>query len=294
MKPENEWHTGPHQGADGRRHARRAREAPRRRLQLQPAHQGPRRGVDLRASAGRSWSRSTATIWTLMHDKLEEVEADPARACAARATSRSTAPAARSTSWPTSIARRPRASGCRCTTSRRRWRAPTAASWRPALGGGAPGRRAGQAADVRRRGGRLRASAGWRSRSRATRAACRSRRWRSVHVDRGPHPDQPRAGRAVPGAQVQHRGARHGLASSTRRRRASRREVKLPEGYYLTWGGEFENQRRAMAPPGGDRADLDRRHLRAALPDVRRRAAGAGGAARWSRSRRSAACSRST
>jgi cobalt-zinc-cadmium resistance protein CzcA len=26
----------------------------------------------------------------------------------------------------------------------------------------------------------------------------------------------------------------------------ARREVKLPEGYYLTWGGEFENQRRAM------------------------------------------------
>ena len=25
-----------------------------------------------------------------------------------------------------------------------------------------------------------------------------------------------------------------------------RQEVKLPEGYYLTWGGEFENQRRAM------------------------------------------------
>jgi cobalt-zinc-cadmium resistance protein CzcA len=25
-----------------------------------------------------------------------------------------------------------------------------------------------------------------------------------------------------------------------------RRDVKLPEGYYLTWGGEFENQRRAM------------------------------------------------
>lgn len=25
-----------------------------------------------------------------------------------------------------------------------------------------------------------------------------------------------------------------------------RREVKLPEGYYMTWGGEFENQRRAM------------------------------------------------
>jgi cobalt-zinc-cadmium resistance protein CzcA len=27
----------------------------------------------------------------------------------------------------------------------------------------------------------------------------------------------------------------------------TRREVKLPEGYYMTWGGEFENQRRAMA-----------------------------------------------
>jgi cobalt-zinc-cadmium resistance protein CzcA len=26
----------------------------------------------------------------------------------------------------------------------------------------------------------------------------------------------------------------------------ARREVKLPEGYYMTWGGEFENQRRAM------------------------------------------------
>jgi cobalt-zinc-cadmium resistance protein CzcA len=26
----------------------------------------------------------------------------------------------------------------------------------------------------------------------------------------------------------------------------AKREVKLPEGYYLTWGGEFENQRRAM------------------------------------------------
>src|SRR3954463_7844072 len=25
-----------------------------------------------------------------------------------------------------------------------------------------------------------------------------------------------------------------------------RREVKLPEGYFLTWGGECENQRRAM------------------------------------------------
>ena len=36
---------------------------------------------------------------------------------------------------------------------------------------------------------------------------------------------------------------------SLRRRGAGRvcsSEVKLPEGYYMTWGGEFENQRRAM------------------------------------------------
>ncbi len=25
-----------------------------------------------------------------------------------------------------------------------------------------------------------------------------------------------------------------------------RSQVKFPEGYYMTWGGEFENQRRAM------------------------------------------------
>ena len=35
-------------------------------------------------------------------------------------------------------------------------------------------------------------------------------------------------------------------------------EVKLPEGYYLTWGGEFENQRRAMKRLMVDRADLGR------------------------------------
>ncbi len=28
--------------------------------------------------------------------------------------------------------------------------------------------------------------------------------------------------------------------------REVRKQVKLPEGYYMTWGGEFENQRRAM------------------------------------------------
>ena len=37
-----------------------------------------------------------------------------------------------------------------------------------------------------------------------------------------------------------------------------RKEVKLPEGYYMTWGGEFENQRRAMKRLDGHRADLDR------------------------------------
>ena len=96
----------------------------------------------------------------------------------------------------------------------------------------------------------------------------------------GPHADQPRAGRPLPRAQVQHRGARHGLV---RRRGAGARasaRCKLPEGYYMTWGGEFENQRRAMKRLDGHRADLGAGDLRAALPDVPRGPAGGRRAAR--------------
>ena len=72
------------------------------------------------------------------------------------------------------------------------------------------------------------------------------------------------------------------------------KEVKLPEGYYMTWGGEFENQRRAM------------KRLSVIVPisilvifvllylTFQRGAAGDRRAARSCRSRRWAACSRST
>ncbi len=59
-----------------------------------------------------------------------------------------------------------------------------------------------------------------------------------------------------------------------------RAQVKLPEGYYMTWGGEFENQRRAMKRLVDHRADLDPGDPRAALPDVPGGAAGDRRAAR--------------
>ncbi len=227
MKPESDWPrrgdarasaSEAIEGPDRRRDARDAGAAGRR-LQLQPADQGPRRRVNLRhprpdrrqdlrrrpgpdapASSTRSKRSSTGR--------------------AARATSTSTARAARSTSSPTSIARRRRATASRCATSRTRWRARTAASWRRRCG-----RASGRSACASRRRSRTEgdpASVGRleipteharRAAGGAGQAAPRQRA----------HADQPRAGAALPGAQVQHRGARHG---ELRRRGAGARGAR--------------------------------------------------------------------
>ena len=115
---------------------------------------------------------------------------------------------------------------------------------------------------------------------RRRRARCRSSSLANVHVDLGRTQINREQGGRFLALKMQHRGARHGLV---RRRGAGAREaseVKLPEGYYMTWGGEFENQRRAMKRLMVIVPISVLRHLRAALPDVPRGAAGGGGAAR--------------
>ena len=255
MKPPEQVAHGAHQGADRRRHARRARAPPGRRLQLQPAHQRPRRGVDLRhpradrredlrrrpePDARASWTRSNAILDARAASRDVEIyRAGSAQHIVAdidrEATSRFGVPVQR--------------------RRRRRWRAPTAGSSRPAVGGRAPGRRAREAARAAK--GTPRASGGWRCRSRPTRA-CRWRRSPSVHVDRGRTQINREQGGRFLAIKCNIEGRDMGSASSTRPRRTSRREVKLPEGYYLTWGGEFENQRRAMARLVVIVPDLDR------------------------------------
>ena len=125
------------------------------------------------------------------------------------------------------------ATGCRCGTSRTWSRAAMAARsppsmWEgerkvgvrvmlPEVGGGGrrDGRPSGYPRRRRRQGPSARVPLGI--------ARQRARRRRA-------DPDQPRAGRAVPGHQVQHRGARHGLASWTRRRRACSARSSCPPG----------------------------------------------------------------
>ena len=221
-----------------------------RRLQLQPAHQGPRRGVHLRHPRP---------------DRREDLrrgpEPDARKARGGRSASSRHARGARrrdlprrhapSTSSPTSTATPPRATACRCTTSRTCSRARTAASWRPRLGGRAPGRRARQAARRATEGDPAR-WAGWRSRRRARRG-CRCRRWPSVHVDQRPHADQPRAGRPVPGDQVQHRGARHGHFVDEAQTRVEARG-EAARGLLPDLGRRVREPAAGHEAAGGDRA----------------------------------------
>ena len=147
MKPESEWHTG--------RKKEQIVDAMRAELEKRP-------GVDYnfsqpikdRVEESISGIRGQIVVKIygedlhLMHEKLEQVKQHPRTQRAARATSRSIAPARRSTWSPTSIARRPRATASRCATSRTRSRAASAASCRRAVGGRAQGRRAREAADA--------------------------------------------------------------------------------------------------------------------------------------------------
>ena len=186
-------------------------------------------------------------------------EAHPARRRAARATSRSTGPAARSTWSPTSTAKPPRASACACATSRTRietayggqlatsvWegerRSACASSCRSPDEGDAAQRRAARHPGAGRQGGRVRVPLAV--------AGQPARRPRA-------HADQPRAGRALPGHQVQHRGARHG---QLRRRGAGARAARgeAARGLLPDLGRRVREPAPRDGAPGGHRAGLGR------------------------------------
>ena len=106
-------------------------------------------------------------------------------------------------------------------------------------------------APVRRRGAPVRPGARRPGRHRRADAHGARRREGVAVVDRHDPPDhvagghQPRERRAPPGGAVQRARARRRAASSPRRSSDSA-SLALPAGYYLTWGGQFENQQRAM------------------------------------------------
>ena len=276
MKPhEPSGSTGRTKEQVDRGDARRAGPA-RRRLQLQPADQGPRRGVDLghpRPGRREDLRRRPGPDAR----QAGRGQSDHRTRRAARATSTSTGPAARSTSSPTSIARRRRATACRCATSRTRWRARSAASWRRRCGRGSGGSACASRLPIAGRGRSGRRSGGWRSRP-GTARACRWRRWPSVHLDSGRTQINREQGQRFLALKCNIEGRDMGSFVAEAQARVAA-AVKLPEGYHLTWGGEFENQRRAMKRLAVIVPISVLRDLLPALPDVPRGAAGAGRAA---------------
>ena len=84
-----------------------------------------------------------------------------------------------------------------------------------------------------------------RSPVRPERAQCRWRRWpTSTSIAAARRSTASRADASWPSSATS-RGATWARFVDEAQERV-RSEVKLPEGYYMTWGGEFENQRRAM------------------------------------------------
>ena len=243
MKPETRVATtGRSEGADRRGDARRARQRP---------------GVDYnfsqpikdRVEESISGIRGQVVVKIYGDDLAPDAreagrgEDDHRRARAARATSTSTGRAARSTSSPTSIARRRRATACRCATSRTRSRARTAASWRPTMWEG-----------ERSVGVRVKTPIAGRGRPGVGRAAgdpdasTRACSWRALaklHLDSGRTQINREQGRRFLALKCNIEGRDMGSFVAEAQARVAA-TVKLPEGYYLTWGGEFENQRRAM------------------------------------------------
>jgi len=67
----------------------------------------------------------------------------------------------------------------------------------------------------------------------------------NIHVDRGRTQINREQGGRFLAIKCNIEGRDMGSFVDEAQSRAAR-EVKLPEGYYMTWGGEFENQRRAM------------------------------------------------
>ncbi len=63
----------------------------------------------------------------------------------------------------------------------------------------------------------------------------------------GTEPDQPGERQTARGRDSRSARARHRLAWSMRRKPRWPSEVKLPSGYWLAWGGQFENLRRQRA-----------------------------------------------
>ena len=213
-------------------------------LQLQPADQGSRRGVDLRHPRP---------------DRREDLRrrSEPdAREAGAR--SKAILVGTRG------VARRRDLPGRQRAAHRRRHRSRSDRALRR-VGAGRRGRardRVRRAAGDERVGGRAQVACASSSRSPSegdpgrrsggsddpapsNGAPAARRRWRRCTSTRGRTQINREQGQPLPGDQVQHRGARHGHFVDEAQARV-RREVKLPEGYHLTWGGEFENQRRAM------------------------------------------------
>ena len=257
----------------------RARAAPRRRIQLQPAHQGSRRGVDLRhPRAGRR------------QDLRRGSRPHAGQARGGEAASSTATRGARDVEVYRAGTR---------AAHRRRHRSRRHRARRPP-GAGRRGhprervRRQARDQHVGRRAQSRRARSSCRRRPRATRFARRPAReipaggtralplssLASVHVDYGRTQINREQGGRFLALKGNIEGRDMGSFVDEAAGAGSRSEVQLPEGYYLTWGGEFENQRRAMRRLHGDRADLGAGDLRAPLHGVRRRAAGAGRAPR--------------
>ena len=103
-------------------------------------------------------------------------------------------------------------------------------------------------------------------------ARARGCRWRMSPTlsDRQRQHEHRARSRQAPGRDRRvHRGPRHG---QRRRRDAAARArgaCTLPPGYFVQWGGEFENQQRAMARLELDRADQHLADLPAAVQRLR-------------------------